>query len=334
MGKSKIFTLEQADAWVSEQRAAGRRIGFTCGSFDLLHAGHVQYLEQARAECDALLVAVNSDASIRRYKSPLRPIQELEHRQYLLAALECVDAVTVLEQDRPLELIVRWKPDLYIKGGDYAPEKLRSAATVADYGGRTVVIPPRYPTSTSRILERIRTIEAHAVPDQQTADGRPVVFLDRDGTLIDNVPFLHEPERIRFRPGVLEGLGALQRAGFRLAVVTNQQGLGLGYFGMDELIAVNQRMLREIGAAGVTVEKIYFCPHSMAQNCNCRKPKPGMVLRGLAELGAAAGASFLIGDHDVDLEAAAAAGVRGVRVEEGENAFGRAVEEILGAARG
>src|SRR5262245_27998675 len=103
----KILTHEQVDLWVRTERAEGRAIGFTCGSFDLMHPGHAQYLHLARQRCDRLLVAVNSDASVRRYKSPLRPINPEADRMYVVAALESVDAVTTLEEDRPLSLLLR-----------------------------------------------------------------------------------------------------------------------------------------------------------------------------------------------------------------------------------
>src|SRR5260370_15639125 len=105
------------DAWVAAEKATGRRIGFTCGSFDLLHAGHVKYLAAARALCDRLMVAVNSDESVRRYKNPLRPVNPEDQRMYAVAGLEPVDAVTRLDDDRPLALLERWKPHVYIKGG-------------------------------------------------------------------------------------------------------------------------------------------------------------------------------------------------------------------------
>src|SRR4029077_5697592 len=122
----KILSLEQMDEWVAAEKAAGRRVGFPCGSFDLLHAGHVQYLAQARDLCDRLLVAVNSDASVSRYKSPLRPVVRERERMYVVAGLAAVDVVTLMEDDRPLSLLLRWTPDLYIKGGDYAEDSLRS----------------------------------------------------------------------------------------------------------------------------------------------------------------------------------------------------------------
>ena len=112
------------------------RVGFTCGGFDLMHPGHAHYLSLARQRCDRLLVAVNSDASVQRYKSPLRPINPERDRMYVVAALESVDAVTLLDEDRPLSMLLRWKPDLYLKGGDYQASSLRSAKAVEEYGGR------------------------------------------------------------------------------------------------------------------------------------------------------------------------------------------------------
>src|SRR5438477_831281 len=93
--RSKILSIEQMDQWVAAEKAAGRRIGFTCGSFDLLHAGHVQYLAAARDLCDRLLVAVNSDASVGRYKNPLRPIIAERERMYVVAGVAAVDAGTL-----------------------------------------------------------------------------------------------------------------------------------------------------------------------------------------------------------------------------------------------
>ena len=329
VSRNKILTLEQADRWVSSQRESGKRIGFTCGSFDLLHAGHVQYLEEARAVCDALLVAVNSDASIQRYKSLLRPINPLPDRQFVLAGLSSVDAVTTLEEDRPLGLILRWKPDYYIKGGDYEPEKLRSANAVREYGGETLVIPPQYPTSTSKMLERILAIQQYAPPEQAPPGSGRIVFLDRDGTLVDNVQFLHEPERVRLKPGVREGLRKLREAGFRLVIVTNQQGLGLGYFDMDAFIAVNQQLLKDIGASGAAIDRIYFCPHSQADSCNCRKPLPGMLQRACRDFGANPADCFLIGDSAADQEAGAAAGIPTFVLGKTANSFEEAVDSIL-----
>src|SRR5436305_4069053 len=105
--RSKLLSHDAVDEWIAAARSAGHRIGFTCGSFDIMHAGHVQYLARARAECDRLLVAVNTDDSVRRYKSALRPINPEQDRMYVVAGLASVDAVTALEESRPLGLLLR-----------------------------------------------------------------------------------------------------------------------------------------------------------------------------------------------------------------------------------
>ena len=328
----KILVLEKMDQWVEAEKAAGRRLGFTCGSFDLLHAGHVQYLGSARALCDRLIVAVNSDASVSRYKNPLRPIVPERERMYVVAGLTSVDVVTLMEEDRPLSLLLRWKPDLYIKGGDYAEDALRSGDAVRAYGGRVEVIRSGFETSSSKLIERVGLLTAHAPPDRAAdiAPGegaRGLVLLDRDGTLIRNVPFLHDPAKVEILPGVIEGLLKLQAAGLRLAIVSNQQGIGLGYYTIQDFIEVNQRLLRELGARGVRISKIYFCPHSLAEQCSCRKPASGMITRAMHEFGVAPDQTFLIGDSDEDMRAGADAGCRTVRVS--EESFAAAATQIL-----
>lgn len=324
----KILSLLETDAWVARERAAAHRIGFTCGSFDVLHAGHVQYLAEARRLCGRLLVAVNSDESIHRYKSPLRPVNPEAQRMYVIAGLESVDAVTRLDDERPLRLIERWKPDLYIKGGDYALDSLRSGEVVRAYGGRVEVIRPEFGTSTTRLFERIALLESHVEPLAAPAHTwRGLVLLDRDGTLIRNVPFLHDPAQVELLPGVIEGLEALQQAGLALAIVSNQQGIGLGYFTVQDFIAVNQEVFKQLGPHGIKIGRVYFCPHSLADDCSCRKPGAAMIERALRDFNISAERTFVIGDTAADLEAAAAAGCRAYDVT--GTHFTRAAEWLL-----
>lgn len=309
----KILTLAQTDAWVESERAAGHRIGFTCGAFDVLHAGHAQYLEQARAQCDRLLVAVNSDESIRRYKNPLRPVNPWRERAFTVAALASCDRVTVLEENRPLGLIQRWKPDLYIKGGDYAAQSLRSSSAVEAYGGRTVVIPAEFASSTTAMFERIQALAALAPPAKAPAtEPSGLVLLDLDGTVVRDACF--DPTQAEVLPGVIPALRELQQAGFRLCLVTNQQGIGLGYFGYREFVDGCRKLLRTLGKEGIAITKIYFCPHSLGEPCECRKPAPGLILRALREQNAAPERTFLIGDSAQDMQAARAAGCRSFNV--------------------
>jgi histidinol-phosphate phosphatase family protein len=230
---------------------------------------------------------------------------------YVVAGLASVDAVTALEESRPLGLLLRWKPDLYIKGGDYQSSGLRSGAAVEEYGGRVLVIPSDFATSTSGVIERIAAILAHGAPESLPSIAhRGLVLLDRDGTLIRDVPFLDDPAHLKLMPGVGEGLAALQAAGFALAIVTNQQGVGLGYFTTQQMIAVNQQLFRELGPFGVRISKIYYCPHTAADHCGCRKPESGLVLRALRDFEIGAAQTFVVGDRGGDAAAGKAEGCR------------------------
>lgn len=127
---------------------------FTNGCFDLLHAGHVALLAQARALGDSLVVGINSDDSVRRLKGPQRPVNSAEDRAVVLAAMEAVDWVTVFEEDTPRELIRALLPDVLVKGGDYRADEVVGAPEVARAGGETVIVPLLRGRSTTAILNR------------------------------------------------------------------------------------------------------------------------------------------------------------------------------------
>jgi rfaE bifunctional protein nucleotidyltransferase chain/domain len=131
---------------------------FTNGCFDILHRGHVTYLAEARALGASLIVAVNSDASVKRQnKGDDRPVNTLENRMALLAALESVSLVTWFDEDTPLELILAIQPDVLVKGGDWTPDRIVGATEVLGWGGSVHSIPFRHHTSTTQLIERIRS---------------------------------------------------------------------------------------------------------------------------------------------------------------------------------
>lgn len=151
---AKVRTPEVAAAWRDAERG---RVVFTNGVFDLLHAGHVALLEGARAEGDALVVGVNSDASARRLgKGPDRPLVPAGERVRVLAALAAVDCVVLFDEDTPLALIRRLRPDVLVKGADYAREAIVGAAEVEGWGGRVVRVPLVEGKSTTDLLRKLR----------------------------------------------------------------------------------------------------------------------------------------------------------------------------------
>ncbi|WP_144758656.1 D-glycero-beta-D-manno-heptose 1-phosphate adenylyltransferase [Curtobacterium sp. 9128] len=143
-------------AAVDAARADGRRVVFTNGCFDVVHRGHTSYLRQAKELGDLLVVALNDDDSVRRLKGPERPINTAEDRAGVLAALACVDLVTVFATDTPIPLLERVRPDVYVKGGDYSPEMLRETSVVEAYGGEVVMVDYVPEHSTSAVVRRIR----------------------------------------------------------------------------------------------------------------------------------------------------------------------------------
>ena len=153
----KILTTEQLPAVVSAWRAAGRRVVFTNGCFDLLHLGHVDYLEKARALGDALVVGLNTDASVSCLK-PGRPIQDETSRARILAALAFVEAVVLFGEPTPLRLIELVQPDILVKGDDYALDQIVGHEVVLSRGGQVLTVPLVSGYSTSRIVARIQEL--------------------------------------------------------------------------------------------------------------------------------------------------------------------------------
>ncbi len=149
-----VLARAQAKALVQQWRSEGARIVFTNGCFDLLHAGHVHYLFAARALGDRLVVGLNDDDSIRRLKGPSRPLQPLEDRARVLAALRCVDLVVPFSEDTPLALIELLLPDVLVKGADYRPDEIVGADVVRAAGGEVRTIPLLPGRSTTKLVAR------------------------------------------------------------------------------------------------------------------------------------------------------------------------------------
>ena len=145
---------EHIEAYAAALRAAGARVVFTNGCFDILHAGHVRYLAAARAQGDVLILGLNSDASVRRLKGPSRPINNEQDRAEVVGALAAVDAVVIFGEDTAETLIAKVRPAVYVKGGDYTREMLPEARIVEVYGGEVAFIPLVAGKSTTGIIER------------------------------------------------------------------------------------------------------------------------------------------------------------------------------------
>ena len=152
-----IVTLDEVARLIAADRAGGRSIAFANGVFDLLHVGHIRYLEGAKAEADRLVVAVNDDESVRTLKGEGRPVMSQADRAELVAALRCVDYVVIFSGRTVAEVLLRLKPDVHCKGTDYTVESVPERPIVQSYGGRTAIVGDPKGHSTRDLLSRLAT---------------------------------------------------------------------------------------------------------------------------------------------------------------------------------
>ena len=152
---SKITPRNELKATVDRLKREGKKVVFTNGCFDILHAGHTRYLREARKLGDALILALNSDSSVRSIKGPMRPIVPESERAEVVGALDSVDYVTVFDELTPLELIEFLRPDVIVKGGDWAEKDIVGAETVRKWGGRVAIMPEIEGASTTNIIDKV-----------------------------------------------------------------------------------------------------------------------------------------------------------------------------------
>ena len=150
-----ILTIQEAKKWAQLHQKTGKNVVFTNGCFDILHAGHVTYLQQAKALGDVLLVGINSDASVARLKGSKRPIVPQAERVLILDGLKAVDGVVIFEEDTPLRLIDCVRPDIHVKGGDYTVTALPEYPLVTGYGGKVMILPFVDGCSTTKIVQTV-----------------------------------------------------------------------------------------------------------------------------------------------------------------------------------
>jgi len=152
----KIIPYNEIKNIIEELKADGKTVVFTNGCFDILHAGHVRYLQAAKQLGDCLILGLNSDQSVRTIKGPTRPINHQDDRAEVLSALSAVDYVVIFDEPTAEKLVTEIKPTIYVKGGDYNIKELPEATIVAQYGGQTILIPEVPGRSTSNIIKKMQ----------------------------------------------------------------------------------------------------------------------------------------------------------------------------------
>ena len=162
--RHKILTVEALKKKIARAREEGLKIAFTNGCFDILHYGHVSYLQRAKTQNRVLVVGLNSDQSVRRIKGKDRPINGQKERAFVLAALQCVDFVTIFEEDTPLKLIEKIKPDILIKGADWKGKEVVGSEVVKKNGGKVEFVKYMSGYSTTSLIEKMQSPHPNPLP--------------------------------------------------------------------------------------------------------------------------------------------------------------------------
>ena len=264
---------------------------------------------------------------MRKYKGDDRPINPEQHRVAVIAGLQAVDYAFLFNERRNAENIKALKPNFYFKAGDYTPETMTSTEVVERHGGKAVIIPPTKGVSTSKMIEKITAVYG-AKPVIEEGDATHVdyvpskkalaIILDRDGTINEDVHYLHEPEKFKLLENAGEGMKKLQDMGFKLVINTLQAGIGLGYFTKEDFYKINGTMFKALKPYNIMLSKIYFCPHSFEDKCECRKPGTKLIELAKEQLNLDLENSYMIGDKTSDVEAGRRAGMKTILVETGK----------------
>lgn len=279
---------------LAEHRRAGKTIVGYNGSFDVLHAGHLSVLKEAKSHGDVLVVMINSDESVKKYKGPSRPIVAQQHRAELVAALAVVDHVVLFDEVNAKQIIAEIKPDIYCSGPDWGVHCIERPVVDA-YGGKVAALSEVPGFSTSSLVKKMTDAQ----------EPRKAVFLDRDGVINVDHNYVHKIEDFDFVPGAIDAMVALQKQGYLLFVVTNQSGIAREYYSQEDFDVLTAWMVDRLAQEGIEIAKVYHCPHhpKITGPCVCRKPGAGMLLRAAQEFGVSLSHSWMIGDKESDVHA-------------------------------
>lgn len=302
----KIKSQIEISQIVRDLKKQGKKIVTSNGSFDILHIGHIKSLQEAKRQGDVLIILLNSDKSIRSYKGQNRPINSQKVRAETLAALNFVDFITIFNEINPKRILGKIKPDIYCQGRNWGKNCLEREI-VEKNGGSVYILRWTSGVSTSKLIKKI--LDTHSQPEIKA------VFLDRDGTININKPeYLYKIKNFKFASLVIPALQKLSKTDYKIIIITNQSGIGRGYFREKDLRKLHQWLFRELKKRKIKIDKIYYCPHHPKNNCACRKPKIGMLLQAVSDFGFSLNKSWLIGNDERDIMMGREANVRTIKI--------------------
>ena len=313
---SKVKSHEEIVEIAQRLRDDGKKVVTYNGSFDILHLGHIKSLEEAKAQGDILAVLLNSDNSVQKYKGPNHPVNSEKERAEVLSAIGHVDYVVHFDEINPKEILKKIKPDIHCNGSDWGKNCVERGV-VEENGGKIHILKWQQGFSTSGLMSRVaesrqagqKTNNIHFKPEVKA------VFLDRDGTININEPeYIHKIDDFKFVLGAISALKKLSKTDHKIIIATNQSGIARGYYNEKDLKKLHDWMLKELRKNEVRIDKIYYCPHGPNDNCPCRKPKPGMLLKAGEDFGLNLSKSWIVGDDFRDIVAGREANIKTIKI--------------------
>lgn len=303
---SKIKSQKQIIFLVNLLKKQGKKIVAFNGSFDILHFGHIESFEKAKEQGDILIVLLNSDKSINRYKGPNRPINSQNERAKVLSAIQHIDFIVIFDGITPNQILSLIKPDVYCQGKEWGKNCVERK-TIEDYGGRIYILKHSASISTSQVIKKIAA--ACSKPDIKA------VFLDRDGTINANKSgYTYKIKDFKFIPGVISALRKLSKSDYKIIIATNQSGIGRKYYTKKDVEKLHNWMILELKKQQIRLDKIYYCHHVASDDCDCRKPKIGMFLKAGNDLGLNLSKSWFIGDDEKDVIAGRNVNIKTIKI--------------------
>jgi len=303
---NKIKSHQELLPLIEALKNQNKIIVTTGGSFDMLHIGHIKSLQEAKGKGDILIVLVNSDQSIKKYKGPRRPIIPENQRMEMIAALECVDYVVGFNEVNPKAILEKIKPNVYCNAANWSKIFIEKEV-VEKNNGKIHVLKHQSNISTSDIIKKINNI--HSIPATKA------IFLDRDGVINhNNQGYIHKVDDFEFTPYAFEALQKISETDYKIIIITNQSGIGRKYFTEQDLQNLNNWLIKTLKERGININQIYHCPHLPEDSCSCRKPKIGMILQAVEDFGINLSESWLIGDSNSDILAGAEANLKTIKI--------------------
>jgi len=301
----KIKSQKEIFNIVKNLRLKGKKIVTFNGSFDILHDGHTRSFQEAKKQGDILIILLNSDSSVYLYKGKERPIHNEKKRAYVLSAIDSIDYVVLFSDITPIEILGKIKPHIHCNGSDWGKNCVERAV-VEKSNGKIHVLKWQKGFSTTKLISKMSA---------KRATSARAVFLDRDGTINYNNPeHLYKKEDFRFTPYAIKALQKLSQTDYKIIIITNQSGIGRGFFKESDLKILNSWLIKECKSKKIRIDKIYYCLHHPKDNCVCRKPKIGMLIKAAKDYDISLNKSWFIGDDQKDIIAGRKVNIKTIKL--------------------